>query len=146
VTRDGGSMNCMVPSTPCIHPNSSMTEEQLVIAAAFVQELVDLGVLVPGFILTIGPLFVLEKANQPGQWRLLSDMKSGGQNSVVSNDSVFLNRTSHILDSTSSRLASISVCNILGISTNSCYMRAFPWVQATPLLYPANLVCHSFAC
>jgi hypothetical protein len=36
--RDGGSMNFMVPPTPCIHPNSSMTEEQLVIATEFVQE------------------------------------------------------------------------------------------------------------
>jgi hypothetical protein len=40
----------------------------------------------------------LEKAGQPGQWRVLSDMKYGGQNSVVSNDPDVLNRTSHILD------------------------------------------------
>jgi hypothetical protein len=96
--RDGGSMNFMVPPTACIHPNSPMTEEQLVIATELVQELVDLVVLVPGFVLTNGPLFVLEKAGQPGQWRVLSDMKSGGQNSVVSNDPVFLNRSSHSLD------------------------------------------------
>jgi hypothetical protein len=97
-SRDSGFMNFMVPPTACIHPNSSMTEEQLVIATDFVQELVDLGVLVPVFVLTNGPLFVLKKAGQPGQWRVLPDMKSGGQNSGVSNDPVFLNRTSHILD------------------------------------------------
>jgi hypothetical protein len=96
--RNGGSMNFMVPPTACIHPNSAMTEEQLVIATEFVQELVELGVLVPGSVLTNGPLFVLEKAGQPGQWRVLLDMKSDGQNLVVSNDPVFLNRTSHILD------------------------------------------------
>jgi hypothetical protein len=36
-------MNFLEPPTTCIHPNSSMTEEQLVIATEFVQELVDLG-------------------------------------------------------------------------------------------------------
>jgi hypothetical protein len=69
-----------------------------VIAAEFAQELIDLGVLVLSFILTNGPLFVLEKAGQPGEWRVRSDMKYGGQNSVVSNDPVLPNRTSHILD------------------------------------------------
>jgi hypothetical protein len=54
--RDGCSIYFMVPPTACIHPNSSMTEEQLVIATKFVQELVDLDVLVPGFVLTNGRL------------------------------------------------------------------------------------------
>jgi hypothetical protein len=89
--HDGGSMHFMAPPTPWIHPDSSMTEEQLVIATEFVQELVDLGALVPGFGLTNGLSFVSEKAGQPGQRRVLLDMKSGGKSSVVDdNDPVFL--------------------------------------------------------
>jgi hypothetical protein len=48
-----------------------MTEEQLVIATEFLQVLVNLDDLVAGFVLTNGPLFVLDKTDQPGQRRFV---------------------------------------------------------------------------
>jgi hypothetical protein len=84
--REGCSMNFLKPPRECITPNSEMTAEQVTIAEEFVEELVSLGVLIhvkPGEIVMNGPLFCLSK---PGQWRILSDIRRGGQNEAVGSD------------------------------------------------------------
>jgi hypothetical protein len=67
-----------------------MDEEQIVIAKDFLNEVMDLGILIEvklGEIVVSGPLFCLPKPCQPGQqWRILSDMWQGGQNNVIGSD------------------------------------------------------------
>lgn len=98
--REGSSMNFLVPPASVIHPNADMTTEQAEVAGKFVDELIDLGIaLRPDTpVLTTAPLFCLPKPGQPEEWRVLSNMKEGGQNSVVGSDPVFLPRVSNILD------------------------------------------------
>jgi hypothetical protein len=82
-------------------PNSVMAGEQIAIAEEFIKELVSLGVLIcvqPGEMVANGPLFCLPKAGQPGQWRLLSDMKRGGQNRCVGADPTVFPNSGVILD------------------------------------------------
>jgi hypothetical protein len=70
-------------------PNSTMAGKQVAIAEEFIKELVSLGVLIrvqPGEMVANGPLFCLPKPGQPGQWRVLSDMKRGGQNECIGSD------------------------------------------------------------
>jgi hypothetical protein len=84
--REGSSMNFLAEPRHELTPNSEMEEEQIVIAEEFLDELVDLGVLVevqPGAIVANGPLFCLDKPGQPGQWRILSDMRRGGQTKLL---------------------------------------------------------------
>jgi hypothetical protein len=60
-----------------------------------------LGVLVqvkPGEMLANGRLFCLPKPGQPGQWRILSDMKRGGQNAAVGLDPTVFPKSGMILD------------------------------------------------
>jgi hypothetical protein len=45
-----------------------------------------------------GPLFCLPKPGQPGQWRVLSDMKRGGQNKCIGVDPTVFPKTGVILD------------------------------------------------
>jgi hypothetical protein len=45
-----------------------------------------------------GPLFCLPKPGQPGQWRVLSDMRRGGQNAVVGSDPTVFPKSGVILD------------------------------------------------
>ena len=79
-----------------------MDESGLLAAAAFVNELLDLGViwsLEEGMtIVANAPLFVVPKEGQPGQWRIIADMRKGGQNECIGAGSFFLPRTSHILE------------------------------------------------
>jgi hypothetical protein len=100
--RTGCSMNFLCPPDERITPNSEMTAEQVVIAAEFVDELVDLGILTirvrPGGMVTNGPLFCLPKPGQPGQWRILSDMRWGGQNEAVGSDPTVFPKPGVILD------------------------------------------------
>jgi hypothetical protein len=93
-------MNFLVPPASIVHPNADMTTEQAEVAGKFVDELIDLGIVLrPDTpVLTTAPLFCLPKTGQPGEWRVLSNMKEGGQNSVVGPDPVFLPRVSTILD------------------------------------------------
>ena len=59
--HDGSSMNFLAEPRHELTPNSEMEEEQIVIAEEFLDELVDLGVLVevqPGEIVANGPLFL----------------------------------------------------------------------------------------
>ena len=95
-------MNFLKNPEPGIHPNMEMTPKQAAIASAFVNELVDLGVVgppPPGVqVITTTPLFTVPKPGQPGQWRVIADMLRGGQNSAAGNDPVHLNRPLHILE------------------------------------------------
>jgi hypothetical protein len=88
--REGSPMNFLHDPVHIIQPNSDMTEEQLVIASQFFDELVDLGIfkeLLEGEeMLTNAPLFCLPKAGQPGQWRILADMRKGRQNEAIGAD------------------------------------------------------------
>ena len=81
------------PKVP-LQPNAEMTSEQRTIAAAFIDELIGLGVCLPladyEELKATTPLFCLEKRGQPGEYRVLADMKSGGQNAFVAKDPVHL--------------------------------------------------------
>ncbi len=81
--------------------NADLTEAQIVIAEELVKKLVALGVLImvkPGEMVTNGLLFCLPKPGQPGQWRIMSDMRRGGQNSVVGSDPTVFPKSGAILD------------------------------------------------
>jgi hypothetical protein len=99
--REGSPM-CFLNDLPLEHtPNAEMDEEQLIIAEEFLEELVSLGVLVPdeiGEMMANGPLFCLIKPGQPGQWRVLSDMKRGGQNDAIGADPTVFPKAGVILD------------------------------------------------
>jgi hypothetical protein len=100
--REGCSMNFLVEPRNELMPNSEMDAEQIVIGEEFLNELVSLGTLVQvtaDEIVASGPLFCLPKDGQPGQWRILSDMRRGGQNEAIGADpaSVFP-KSSSILD------------------------------------------------
>ena len=87
--REGNSMNFLTePEHIMIQPNSKMMMEQCAISGEFVDELIDLGVLeksdpVLKPVVTNCPLFVLPKPAQKYQWRVLVDMKKGGQNGYI---------------------------------------------------------------
>ena len=84
-----------------ILPNSDKTPEQQIIAGDFLDELILLGVLLPETetdkVVTNAPLFCLPKAGQPGQWRILADMKSGRQNEAIGSDPTVFPRSDGIL-------------------------------------------------
>jgi hypothetical protein len=99
--REGSSMNFMHQPRCEITPNSPMDEEQIAIAEEFLDELVSLGTFIPvapGEMVANGPLFCLPKPGQPGQWRILSDMKRGGQNAAIGPDPTVFPKSEHILD------------------------------------------------
>jgi hypothetical protein len=78
-----------------------MDKDQIVIAEAFLDELVSLGTLIPvgpGEMIANGPLFCLPKPGQLGQWHILSNMKRGGQNAVIGPDLTVFPKSAHILD------------------------------------------------
>ena len=86
--REGHSMNFLTEPEHMIQPNSKMMMEQCAISGEFVDELIDLGVLeksdpVLKPVVTNCPLFVLPKPAQKYQWRVLVDMKKGGQNGYI---------------------------------------------------------------
>jgi hypothetical protein len=99
--RQGCSMNFLRDPISLIQPNSDMTEEQLEIAEEFLCELVDLGVLLEvdsAYVKTNSPIFCLPKPGQPGQWRVLADMKKGLQNEAIGADPTTFPKTIHILE------------------------------------------------
>ena len=100
--REGSPMNFLRDPVHIVQPNSAMTEEQLVIAVQFFDELVDLGIfkelLEDEIMLTNAPLFCLPKAGQPGQWRILADMRKGRQNEAIGADPTIFPKASVILD------------------------------------------------
>ena len=95
-------MNFLQELPTIITPNAEMDESGLEAAREFVDELILLGVfreIDEGMkILSNAPLFVVPKPGQPGQWRCIADMKTGGQNSCIGADPCFLPRTGHILE------------------------------------------------
>ena len=95
--RVGSRMNFL--ATPCreLTPNANMDAEQLEIGSEFVEELLSLGVLRKYPVSANGPMFVVPKEGQPGQWRVISDMLRGGQNVCIGSDPVYLPRVSHIV-------------------------------------------------
>jgi hypothetical protein len=77
--HDGCSMHFLKYPIPLIQPNLAMTDEQLNISEDFIMELVSLGVLLEvesDYLKTNASTFCLLKPGQPGQWRVLADMKA----------------------------------------------------------------------
>jgi hypothetical protein len=70
--RNGCAMNFLSEPKAGVTENSPMTEEQVVIASEFIDELWQIGVfeLIPDDceMLANAPLFAVAKAGQPGQW------------------------------------------------------------------------------
>jgi hypothetical protein len=86
--REDCSMKFLVEPRHELTPNSVMDEE-IVVGEEFLNKLVSLGTLVQvtaDEIVTNGPLFCLPKPGQPGRWRILSDMRRGGQNEAIGAD------------------------------------------------------------
>ena len=92
--REGCPMNFLSEPTKGITPNAPMTAEQQEIATEFIDELWHIGVLelIPDDcdLKANAPLFTVAKPGQPGQWRCIADMKSGGQNAHIGKDPVHL--------------------------------------------------------
>jgi hypothetical protein len=89
--REGSlRMNFAVTPPATIHYNAPMDVGAIEVAAAFVDELSDLGVLVEEDdkikVLLNAPLFCVPKEGQPGEWRVIADMLRGGQNSCMMSD------------------------------------------------------------
>ena len=99
--RTGFPMNFLSFPTHAPESNSKMTPEELNVAAAFTDELLDLGVLAPvpsgAKLEAVGPLFCLRKNLQEDQWRVLADMKSGGQNAHIASEPVHFVRPHDVL-------------------------------------------------
>ena len=100
--REGSRVGFLTEPPGIIHPNSPMDEEQLRVAAQFVDELLEIGAIglpPPGVTPTTNtPLFCVPKPGQPGEWRVTADCEAGGQNSHIGSDPVCLNRPLHILE------------------------------------------------
>jgi hypothetical protein len=94
-------MNFLTEPPHGMHDNAPMDAAQLKIACQFVDELVALGVLVPEDpndpMVANAPMFLLPKPGQPGQWRILADLRAGGQNSVVGPDPTVFPKSAHVL-------------------------------------------------
>ena len=95
-------MNFLQEPPPVITPNVEMDKSGLEATIEFVDELILLGVfreIYEGMrILSNAPLFVVPKPGQPGQWRCIADMKTGGQNECIGADPCFLPRSGYILE------------------------------------------------
>jgi hypothetical protein len=89
--REGCRMNFVSQPIPQVNPNANMDLEQTTVAAEFIDELIDLGIVLPNLansieVLLNAPLFVVAKEGQVGQWRVIADMLQGGQNSHIAPD------------------------------------------------------------
>ena len=97
-------MNFLVTPESKIHPNSEMTPDQVDTATEFFDELVGLGALIDPVegipTCTNAPLFLVPKehAASVGSWRVIADMKEGGQNQCIGSDPIILNRPRHVLE------------------------------------------------
>jgi hypothetical protein len=100
--REGSRINFLKEPQRKIHDNAPMDAEQLDVAAAFVDELEALGIVLQPKdgeeVLSNAPLFTVENEGQEGQWRVIADMLRGGQNECIGADPVVLPRQAHILD------------------------------------------------
>jgi hypothetical protein len=89
--RHGSSMNFLKEPPLGIQPNADMDVDQLETACEFVDELLALGALEEDDpddpVRANAPMFLLPKPGQPGQqWRILPNLRAGGQNTVVGAD------------------------------------------------------------
>jgi hypothetical protein len=95
-------MNFLTTPTDGIVQNAPMTEEHFDFAAEFIDELWEIGVfeaIPPNCKMKVNcPLFAVAKPGQPGQWRIIADMKNGGQNAHIGKDPVHLPRAKGILE------------------------------------------------
>jgi hypothetical protein len=95
-------MNFLTKPNDGIVENAPMTEEQIDLATAFIDELESIGVFeaIPkGSTMKANcPLFAVPKPGQPGQWRIIADMKNGGQNVHIGKDPVHLPRARGVLE------------------------------------------------
>jgi hypothetical protein len=99
--REGSSINFLHQPRCGITPDFPIDGDQIMIAEAFLDEIVSLGTLIPvkpGEMIANGPLFCLPRSGQPGQWRILSDMKRGGQNAAIGPDPTVFPRSADILN------------------------------------------------
>jgi hypothetical protein len=99
--REGSSMNFLSEPAAGIHENAKMDEEQRAVAGTFMDELISLGAMEEcpkdEPLHCSSPLFCVPKPGQPGQWRIIANCKTGGQNEAVGSDPVILPRVNHIL-------------------------------------------------
>jgi hypothetical protein len=99
--REGCSMNFLTTPTSKFTANAPMDASQQAIAGAFLDELTSLGVVrrvAKGRRVECNAaLFCVPKAGQPGEWRVIADMKTGGQNAHIGKDPVFLHQPEAIL-------------------------------------------------
>ena len=98
--REGSSMNFLIDPATGLMENSEMDPEQLKTAIAFMDELIDLAVLIEvdeADLKNNFPLFLVTKAGQPGQWRCIADGKAGGQNDACVSDPLHLVQPQDIL-------------------------------------------------
>ena len=97
--RVGSSLRFMVDPGTEIVPNPKLTPEQAEVVATFIEELIALGIVKEATraLRRVCPIFVVEKPGQPGQWRCIADMKSGGQNEFCSLDPIFMPSVHDIL-------------------------------------------------
>jgi hypothetical protein len=76
--REGSRMNFLKTPETRLNANANMDEEQLQVAAAFVDEFIELGIvntLAEGQdILLNAPLFAVPKEGQEGEWRVIANM------------------------------------------------------------------------
>ena len=100
--REGSRVGFLSEPPSVHHQNSDMDDEQLRVAAQFVDELLDVGAIGPpppgSTPVTNTPLFCVPKPHQEDEWRVIADCKAGGQNDHVGADPVYLNRPLHILE------------------------------------------------
>eukprot|EP00957_Ditylum_brightwellii_P165684 12613022-Ditylum_brightwellii.AAC.1 len=99
--RNGISGNFITQPPKQLTPNPKMTEEQKKVAAEFVDGLLELGALTPvppdEELHANGPLQVIPKPGQPGQWRVLSDMHTCRHNDHIASDPVRYPRVLDVL-------------------------------------------------
>jgi hypothetical protein len=99
---EGSQRNFLKEPKQEIHDNAVMDEEQLDVAAAFVDELHSILESCRTFgrqiIPSNFPLFSVPKEGQEGQWRVIANLLWGGQNGYIGAGPMVLPLSSHILD------------------------------------------------
>jgi hypothetical protein len=100
--RIGSSMNFLKEPEHRLSENAEYTPEMLQAAIEFINELIQLGSVErcpeDDPLVANAPLFVVPKpGTEPIQWRIISDMKRGGQNDAIGKDPVYLPRVDTIL-------------------------------------------------
>jgi hypothetical protein len=99
--RVGCSMNFLKEVERKLTPNAPADDDQLEAGGEFVDELIQLSAVEEcpedDPMVANAPLFIVPKPGQPGQWRVIADMKKGGQNQAIGRDPVYLPRVDTIL-------------------------------------------------